>query len=575
MSPLAPLVVLAGLSVLACGPSESDPEVDAGAASGDAGGASLSSDAGAAFGGRLSYRAALEATTRVDALATWQPDRVVFRSSTDRASTDPSDATLRGWFANDDRGHYHGSLEIDGRREDVLAHVEGPGVLVRVWSANPAGTLRIYVDDTLAIEGPMDALLSGRDLRFPPPFAYEAAGGVTFAAPIPFARNLRVTAENADALYYQVEARRYPESTEVEPWSFAVHEEAADVRADVASQLAAPTSIERGEERSFVLDGSAFELEGAGTIRALHLRPERVDEATLRDAVLCLAFDGVETVRVPLGDFFGHGPGLTSFDTLLASMDETGTLVSRLPMPFDDGVRIHVEASSPLVIEGHVRVDAPTDTTWRLFAGWRDLGVVRTQPRRDWRLLDLRGEGAVVGLLLEVANGGPGWWGEGDEKIYVDGERFPWWFGTGTEDYFGAAFCSLERYARPFHAQTLAPDPRGHVGEACSSGPPRGPHVQPSLARAGPDSLRLGPDLRPRALALVVHRLVAPGARLPLRRPESSARLRAPDAGQRGRAAGGVAGRRHAPGRASGALRISRVERRPVEDRETSGFRVA
>ncbi|MCB9603405.1 MAG: DUF2961 domain-containing protein [Sandaracinus sp.] len=466
------LALLAGLFFLACGPSALDPDVDAGAVPRDDGGAPLSSDAGAtAFGGAVSYRVALEAMTRVDALATWQPDRVVFRSSTDHASTDPSDATLRGWFANDDRGHYHGTFEIDGRREDVLAHVQGPGVLVRVWSANPAGTLRIYVDDTLVIDGPMDALLSGRDLRFPPPFAYEAAGGVTFAAPIPFARSLRVTAENADALYYQVEARRYPEGTVVEPWSPAAHEAAADVRADVASQLTTPTSIERGEERGFVLDGNAFELEGAGTIRALRLRPERVDEATLRDAVLCLAFDGVETVRVPLGDFFGHGPGVATFDTLLASMDETGTLVSRLPMPFDDGVHIHVESSTPLVIEGQVKVDAPTDTSWRFFAGWRDLGIVRTQPRRDWRLLDLRGEGAVVGLLLEVANGGPGWWGEGDEKIYVDAERLPSWFGTGTEDYFGAAFCSLERYARPFHAQTLAPDARGHVGEACASGP--------------------------------------------------------------------------------------------------------
>lgn len=27
------------------------------------------------------------------------------------------------------------------------------------------------------------------------------------------------------------------------------------------------------------------------------------------------------------------------------------------------------------------------------------------------------------------------WWGEGDEKFFVDGEKFPSTFGTGSEDY--------------------------------------------------------------------------------------------------------------------------------------------
>ena len=33
------------------------------------------------------------------------------------------------------------------------------------------------------------------------------------------------------------------------------------------------------------------------------------------------------------------------------------------------------------------------------------------------------------------------WWGEGDEKVFVDGEKFPSHFGTGTEDYYGYAWC--------------------------------------------------------------------------------------------------------------------------------------
>lgn len=432
-------------------------------------------DAGPFVGGGpapdVTYRALLDELTRFDHLAQWRPERATQFSSTDPAASDPSDATLEGWFANHDRGFFHGSVRIDGRHEDVMAEVDGPGAITRIWSANPHGTIRIYVDDALAIEAPMTELLGGRDARFAPPFAYEAAGGVTLAAPIPFARRVLVTCENTEGLYYHVGVRRYGEGTSVEPWSTAAHEGLVARRREIAAQLEDPSALEVGREETFVLDGSPFEIEGSGLVRALRLRPERFDEATLRAAVLTIAFDGVETVRVPLGDFFGHGPGVARFDTALTSMHEDGTLVSRLPMPFSTRLSIAVESPEPLVVEGTLRVDDPIDTTWRLVAGWRDLGVERTQPRRDWRVADLRGEGALVGLLLQVGNGSSVWWGEGDEKIYVDGESFPSWFGTGTEDYFGAAFCSLDRYARPFHAQTLGPDAGGHVGEACATGP--------------------------------------------------------------------------------------------------------
>jgi hypothetical protein len=45
------------------------------------------------------------------------------------------------------------------------------------------------------------------------------------------------------------------------------------------------------------------------------------------------------------------------------------------------------------------------------------------------------------------------WWGEGDEKIFIDGESFPSHVGTGTEDYYGYAWCRPEFFEAPFHAQ--------------------------------------------------------------------------------------------------------------------------
>ena len=67
--------------------------------------------------------------------------------------------------------------------------------------------------------------------------------------------------------------------------------------------------------------------------------------------------------------------------------------------------------------------------------------------------------GRFVGLLLNVFNPTPAWWGEGDEKIYVDGESFPSTFGTGTEDYFGYAWSDNHTYMNPFHAQTRCDGP--------------------------------------------------------------------------------------------------------------------
>ena len=65
-----------------------------------------------------------------------------------------------------------------------------------------------------------------------------------------------------------------------------------------------------------------------------------------------------------------------------------------------------------------------------------------------------------VGDCLTLFNTVYAWRGEGDEKIYVDGESFPSHFGTGTEDYYGYAWCRPERFTgHPFIAQ---PDGSGN-----------------------------------------------------------------------------------------------------------------
>jgi hypothetical protein len=75
----------------------------------------------------------------------------------------------------------------------------------------------------------------------------------------------------------------------------------------------------------------------------------------------------------------------------------------------------------------------------------------------DWTLLQTKGQGRYVGTQLHIWSPRPGWWGEGDDKFFVDGEKFPSIFGTGSEDYFGFAFGTSD-HTNPLQGQPSAED---------------------------------------------------------------------------------------------------------------------
>jgi len=94
-------------------------------------------------------------------------------------------------------------------------------------------------------------------------------------------------------------------------------------------------------------------------------------------------------------------------------------------------------------------------------AAWKQWPEIKTQSNekaKDRGALDLtwitvKGQGSYVGDALTLFNTANAWWGEGDEKIYVDGEHFPSHIGTGTEDYYGYAWCKPAFFQSAFHAQ--------------------------------------------------------------------------------------------------------------------------
>ena len=139
----------------------------------------------------------------------------------------------------------------------------------------------------------------------------------------------------------------------------------------------------------------------------------------------------------------------------------------RLPVPDDGGdwlARVDVEVDGDargvrFDVSLSVQPSAAAEGALRFRADYHLVKAQPTRPFSDHRVLDARGVGRFVGCSLLVRNPSRIWWGEGDEKLYVDGEAAPSWFGTGTEDYFGYAWCDPTPFTAPFHAQVRCDGP--------------------------------------------------------------------------------------------------------------------
>lgn len=397
-------------------------------------------------------------------------------SSYDRASKSPSES----WFANADCGQYLRVEQRDGRNEHVMMDADGPGAIVRIWSANPAGTLRIYLDgaDTPALEAGMSDLLGGNFPGLPQPIAGERSKGWNLYFPIPYAKHCKVTSD-AGNFYYHVNYRTYPQGTPVASFSTdQIAVLAAEIEAvmDHMNQPDAMPLAADADRKAFdvqVRPGQSVPLSTLTGPRAIrrfrvHWTPtDDRDEAALRSTLLEMTFDGQTTVTTPLGDFFGTAPGLNAYQSLPTSVTGDGVLESRWVMPFRTAAEIRVRnlGSAPVTVRGELATQPYTwtEATMRFHAKWRAEFDVPTEPKIDWNYLTAQGRGVFAGAAFAIDNPVRTWWGEGDEKIYVDGETFPSHFGTGTEDYFGYAWCFPELFTHAFHNQTRCDGP-GNYG---------------------------------------------------------------------------------------------------------------
>ena len=159
-------------------------------------------------------------------------------------------------------------------------------------------------------------------------------------------------------------------------------------------------------------------------------------------------------VEAPVGDFFANCFGRRSEVISVPVVVEGGDSYNAFwRMPFRKSARIEIENQSgkPLSLLYYnidwIRLDdLPKDTPY-FYAQYRQ--EYPSHRGEDYVLLETTGKGHFVGAVLGVRMRSPAWFGEGDEKIYIDGETTPSIWGTGTEDYFLAAW-GLETSRTPY-----------------------------------------------------------------------------------------------------------------------------
>ena len=397
------------------------------------------------------------------------------------------------WFDNKDVGQYVRTENTAGRVEHVLADLAGPGAVTRFWSANPTltSTVRFYFDGEVEprLSCPLEALFTGRTAPFGPEFSYISGTGGNLYYPLPYAASLKITIEQKDKpvrLYYEIGYRTYETGTRVETFDPRLAASWRSAQAQVASALTRPetpageagfssteVSIPPGESRKFeVAKGPATVVRFTAQVVGTNQRggwsaPERAHNA-YRSLLLEVSFDGERSIFVPLGDFFGSGPGVNPYENLFFTVEASGKMTSRLRMPFGKSMILGLTNTStlPYTVALDLRFDIRQFSArdWHLRAQWGTI-TRESWPPFDTNVLTTTGEGKVVGTVYQIANPVLVWWGEGDQKISVDGEAFPSTFGTGTEDDYGYAYGDNKRFTRPYHAQTRVDGPwsGGHI----------------------------------------------------------------------------------------------------------------
>jgi hypothetical protein len=192
--------------------------------------------------------------------------------------------------------------------------------------------------------------------------------------------------------------------------------------------------------------GQTFELaniSGSGAIQQIWMTPN----GNWRFSIVRIYWDNQEqpSVECPVGDFFACGWGkFAQISSLPVCVNPGSAFNCYWEMPFRTHCRITLtnladQEMTPYYQINYTLTEVPDD---RLYFHAQFRRVNPLPYMNVYTILDdVEGEGQYVGTYLAWGVNNAGWWGEGEIKFYIDGDKeLPTICGTGTEDYFGGSY---------------------------------------------------------------------------------------------------------------------------------------
>jgi hypothetical protein len=198
-----------------------------------------------------------------------------------------------------------------------------------------------------------------------------------------------------------------------------------------------------------------FNAQGAGVISHIWFTIAAQGGDHLKELVLRAYWDGnaKPSVEAPIGDFFGLNlNGYFIYESAYLACSPGRSLNCYFAMPYKKSARLTVtnEGKQP-VGSFYSNIDymsVPTlpDDALYFHAQYRQSAPCipaqfGTNPKinadgaKNHVYMETRGRGHLMGITIGVLQNAPGWWGEGDDMIFVDDEKMPTIIGTGSEDY--------------------------------------------------------------------------------------------------------------------------------------------
>ena len=228
-----------------------------------------------------------------------------------------------------------------------------------------------------------------------------------------------------------------------------------------------------------------LDITGAGVVTHLWFTINSPDRMHLKNLVLRAWWDNESSpsVEVPIGDFFGLGLGeYFLYQSALLAVGPVKALNAYFQMPFANAARMTLTNEGPdpvhslyFAIDYFVLPAIPADLG-RFHAQYRQAAPCKAvvsdgknlSGRDNYLFLEARGKGHVIGVTQSVLQNENGWFGEGDDMIFIDDDPMPTINGTGTEDFYNGAWdFGLQSFANQHQGAPYVVDPERIGGRYC------------------------------------------------------------------------------------------------------------